>query len=472
MIIFRKIKAPFTTYSLHRKSWRFIASSLLCTVYALSIACSTYAEQGSVSIDSFNVIKTSPESVDIELIGSNDGTLGQICLETTSKSKDGSVLNNVFPSVVVPVGQKMHFPAQVIRPPGLDEQQTDFLIIRVSPCGKDIFLRHKFNWPFVWPKISEKSSSVPANDFAELNKFSSWWAFQENFEEEDFAALDALVEKWNTPKERDDDGDWKLGGFMVAFYFPPQTEDWRRSLQRIQKWRKFNPRSAGAAIIEARYWASYAKHIRGNENNQEVDPVSTRVFLKHMKLAEQILKKSKEFASHNPLWYETYLDIAIDTKRDDKFIANLIEEGIQKHPYYRSLYADLAHYWSPTNGNKADWEKIDALVKQAVTLTSGIDGVANYAWLYAQISSQQKVEVDILRESLVSWVKMRESFEDLVKRYPSANNLNKFAAFACRAGDKDAFLSVRPRIQSHIVLAMWPSNYSIDLCDHRFMQYS
>jgi hypothetical protein len=64
---------------------------------------------------------------------------------------------------------------------------------------------------------------------------------------------------------------------------------------------------------------------------------------------------------------------------------------------------------------------------------------------------------------------MKRGFEDIIRRSPhSAWNINNFAAFACMAGDKQTFQSLRFRIGKTIMPDAWPSNYSLDLCEHKF----
>lgn len=429
-------------------------------------------KQKNVSIDSFRVVNTGPDSADIELVGSNDGSQGQLCLGASAKSRDGIVRSEGFPPYVLPVGQPFHIPAKVMRPSGSEPLHTDALAVIVYPCGKEIILSRIFDWPYDWPARAENPSAGKTTGNAGPIANKPWQIFFQDLNELDFASLDALMERWNNPNERDQNGEWKLDGFRDALNYTAQNSDWHGDLERIQKWRKFNPKSPGAAIAEAKYWVAYAWHIRGYEYNSDVDPVAIKVFHQRMSRAEQVLKESRGYAAHNPLWYETYLEISVDDKRDDEFITQLFEEGIRKYPYFQPLYAGMAKRWSPWSGENADWKKVDELVNQAATLTKPRDGDIDYALLYAQINDRQKIEFDLFQDSLASWPRMRDSFEEWVKRYPSDDNFNQFAAYACRAGDKEAYLGIRPKIQGHIVRGKWPSNYSIDLCDHRFMQYS
>lgn len=458
--------------------WRCAVVVGLLACLALS-ARPGWAAQSGVSIESFRVVKTDPAYVEIELVGSNDGSQGELSLAARVKSKDGSVRSVAFEPVSFPAGQTVHVSVRAIRPAGLHSSRTDTLMVLVYQPNTSPLLRAKFEWHHLWPAISAAASEMSFGDMiindADLSKQAQEWAiFHDNLEEEDFAALDLLMEKWNTPKERDQNGDWKLDGYRLVLGEATDRSALEGKLQRILRWKKANPKSAGAAIAEARYWAGYAWRVRGCrcKEGSDVDPVAMKVFRERMQRAEQALLDAREFATGNPLWYETYLEIAIDSGYSGQFIDNLFAEAIRKHPLFQPLYVAMAGYWAPWNGSNADWEKVDTLVNLAVSLTSDTDGQDNYAWLYAQISAQHSMEVDILKDSQVSWPRMRESFKALTKRYPSADNLNEFAAFACRAGDKNTYLNVIAKIQGRIAPNKWPNNYSVDLCNRRFMQES
>ncbi len=430
-----------------------------------------FGQQSGVSIDSFHVLTANPESVSIELIGSNDGSMGALCLGALAKSKDGLVQSESFPPIILPIGQHLIIPTQVIRPQGTGKLYTDYLYVMVYSCGKETVLKAKLSWQYIWPESPSRTSrnAVVAPD--NLVASHPALAIRRNFEDEDYSALDELLGEWNNPKVRDQNGEWKLDSFRSVFLnYSDGTRDWKNDLRRITEWRKFNPKSAGGAIAESKYWIAYAWHIRGCECNVNPDPVAVKVFRKRMKKAEEILIDSKVFASNNPLWYEAYLDIAVATKRKRTFTEKLFVEGIRKHPYFQPLYFEMAKYWSPNYGGRTDWNEINKVVIKAVTLTKEIDGKANYALLYAQIDSIQKLEFDIFQDSSVLWSRMKASFDELIERYPSSDNINDFAAYACRAGDKSTYLNLRVKMKNSYEPNKWPSNYSLDMCDHTFMQ--
>jgi hypothetical protein len=166
------------------------------------------------------------------------------------------------------------------------------------------------------------------------------------------------------------------------------------------------------------------------------------------------------------------MDVAVGTKRNVQFTAKLFAEGIHRHPHFQSLYLGMANYWSPVHDGKPDWAKVDEVIGNAVALTAITDGISNYARLYKRVNDHQKLEFDLFQDSLASWPKMRDSFDELIKRYPSTENINEFASYACQAEDKVTYLRLRVQMKDHILSHMWRNNYSPDMCDHKFMLYS
>lgn len=425
-----------------------------------------------MEIESLKFVSADADAATFEITYSNDGIMEAVFLGAEVKSKDGMTRSPGYPPSILIPGQHMRAALRVIRPEGAEAQTTDLILLQVYQGGAPVFMKKRYTWPHAWPALPETSAD---RTFQELNSYSrAVQLIRANLEDEDFAALDTQVDEWNSPKQRLPNGFWKLAALPAAFNRDPQEMAWDEPLKRIQRWKQSNPRSTGAAIAEARYWMMYAWHIRGCRCKQgrQIDPVALKVFMERMRRAEQVLLDAREYAASSPLWFQTYLDIASDTRRSEDFIQKLFEEGVRKFPSYLPLYTSMAGYWAPWDGNGTDWEKLDALVNRAVAATHDTDDGDNYARIYAEISASQKIETDIMKLSLLSWQKMRSAYKGMVKRYPSMDNLNQFAAFACRAGDKETYLTLSVRIQGHVMPEMWPNNYSIDMCNHRFMQFS
>ena len=80
--------------------------------------------------------------------------------------------------------------------------------------------------------------------------------------------------------------------------------------------------------------------------------------------------------------------------------------------------------------------------------------------MYARIywfASQTQFQNAIFTDSLVTWSRMKDGFEDIIKRYPDAWNLNNYAKFACLAQDKPKTREILERADFTIVPEAWNS---------------
>ena len=65
---------------------------------------------------------------------------------------------------------------------------------------------------------------------------------------------------------------------------------------------------------------------------------------------------------------------------------------------------------------------------------------------------------------------MKAGFDDWVRHYPDSKwNLNNYARFACDAGDKEIFLTLRKQLASEKAIdrAAWDKT-RIEVCDAKF----
>jgi hypothetical protein len=302
-------------------------------------------------------------------------------------------------------------------------------------------------------------------------------AFSESFNSllktEDYSGLNALVANWNNSPKRDEDGGWIAYGLKRTLDERLHNRDWEGNLRHAKAQQKRHSKSPVAALMAAYYWTAYAWNVRGSAYAVNVDPFAKKLFLQRMKHAERILLDSKPIAAANPFWYEIYLNLAIGSGRSEQFIDSLFAEAVHRHAGHYPLYTEMADYWLPKSGAPANWAKLDQMINQAVSMNAEMDGASMYARLYNDIIQERErhLDVDPFRQGRTSWQKMRKSFDDLVRRYPTNGNFNRFAAFACRANDRDTFLRVRQKIGSQVEASKWPHNISAEMCERRFLQY-
>lgn len=462
---------------------KFARRAVLTLLFA-ALACGARSDEPtpSLQIESFKVVSADVDGAKVEFTASVSApaTVQPLFVGVTAKSRDGTIFSEGFTSALVTPGQQIHFEAIVSRPQLLEAFQTDHLIVMLfqpkqaypyySPLANA-----RLEWQHDWTARETAPKPAPEHGLVLSPKprLTTAQIFDTNLRDEDFAPLDHLLGEWNNASLRDANGDWKLWGFLAALD-NEMGWDLKASLARIRAWKKYDPHSPGAAIAEARYWYNDAWHIMGCHCHRaaEPDPVAVKIFNQRMAQAEKELLDSRSYASANPLWYQIYLDVAIDSRRDDQFIDKLFQEAVNRFPNYPSLYISMARRWTTDGPGVADWRKVEFLARLAVDLTRKTDGLQNYARIYVAIGNSLPSGEDALMGSRISWPALRASFREMIKHYPSVYNYNQFASFACRAGDKETYLTLIAELGDRVIPGMWPTNFSVELCNHHFMQSS
>ena len=78
--------------------------------------------------------------------------------------------------------------------------------------------------------------------------------------------------------------------------------------------------------------------------------------------------------------------------------------------------------------------------------------------MYARIywfASQREFDNDLFRGSKAMWPKMKAGFDDVIRRYPDAWNLNHYAKFACLAGDRSKTREVLAKLPGEPIASAW-----------------
>lgn len=435
------------------------------------------ASESNFRIDSFKLLSDDLNFVRIEISGKGKPEK-DLCLTGSAKSNDGTIYSFSHMPSLIEAGEQPGTFISVIRvtpPIGAGPRKSDVLFVLAASCvgQSNVVANKRFDWPHEWAREWPPGYGQvnPARDSALAVPEK---IFEENVLSEDFVTIDNLLKKWGQQEERDQDGDWKLSSFSKALE-TSYTQSinplyWEQSQQRIKRWKVVSPKTGGLA--EARYWLDYAWSIRGWKSASNTDPYAMKLFYQRLKKAEQALMAVRTIKDSNPVWYEMYLRVVVDMKKDTKFTESIFDEAIKTYPYYIPLYRIMTDYWADPRENLKDWKELDKLVNRATAYTFETDGDSNYARIYGALAWHKNDSENIFQNSPVSWSKMKSAFETMIKRYPSPFNLNEFAFLACQANDKTTFLTLRPRIEKQLMPELWPSNTSIDLCQQKFMQKS
>jgi len=280
--------------------------------------------------------------------------------------------------------------------------------------------------------------------------------------------LKRSVDDWNTPTCVFEDGRPKMSVFQdgLNYAFKNQS-DWSKSKARLEYLKNKFPNEAFVALAESRYWCQYAWNARGSGFASSVTPEGWKLFRERLERAEATLINTKTYSSQIPDWYVEMIIVqsALDRpeeERDKTFI-----EGTQKFKTFYPIYFTMLNYLSPKWGGS--WETVDNLVTWTVEHTQTIEGNSMYARLYWAASGGLPQGDQLFKNTRAKWKLMKKGFEDLMRRHPKSNwNLNNFAKFACQAGDKSTFLSLRKQIGANVINAAWSGDTTLDLCEAKY----
>ncbi len=278
--------------------------------------------------------------------------------------------------------------------------------------------------------------------------------------------LKRYVDEWRDLNCTLDDGRPRLSNLRLGYYQAFEREnDWSKSLAQIEYLKKRFPNADFVALAEARYWIAYAWNARGEGDAASITQEGARLMHERMEKAEKVLINSKHYADNLPVWYDEMITVQSALNRPEDERDKIFVEGVRKFPTYYPIYFTMEEFLTPKWGGS--WETIDNLVKWSVKNSIKTDGNSMYARLYWAADGDEGVR--LFKDTHASWSKMKLGFEDLMVRHPKSKwNLNNFAKFACMAGDKKTFLTLRQQIGSNVMDAAWQGNTSLDLCETKF----
>jgi hypothetical protein len=230
-------------------------------------------------------------------------------------------------------------------------------------------------------------------------------------------------------------------------------------LERVAQWRKAVPNSIFVPFAEARYAYTFAWNARGMGYASSVSDESWELFAIRLQQAEQMLLKAPTLLKDTTLWHHLLLGISLDSNRVQSKPAEVFDHAVKRFPRYFPFYETMAERLLPKWGGS--WEKVDAFVYGSSRLLEATEGKSMYARLY----------ISLLRccatpdQTRMNWTLMKESFDDLIVRYPDPIYKNLYASYACALKDKPAFSNAMARIPpGEMRPESWLDGNSYDSC--------
>ncbi len=272
-----------------------------------------------------------------------------------------------------------------------------------------------------------------------------------------FDTLNRLAEQYRISGERTPSGIWKLSLFYAGLRMPPSggsatDAQWQGAFNNALDWVRKAP-SPAASIALANLHIGYAWKIRGTGTRQTVPRGAWQPFFAQLRQADEILGASKTKASVDPQWYAEMIELAREEQWQKPAVKAIFLEGMKRGRYYNDVDNQIMQRLEPLWSGSA--REMEGFANYAADQTRDRLGEEMYTWVYWHISNGCGCVV--LGDTLADWGKMKAGFQDILKRYPSQWNVNGFAAFACRAGDRATLRSLMQRLTTP-QLAQWRQN--------------
>jgi hypothetical protein len=272
------------------------------------------------------------------------------------------------------------------------------------------------------------------------------------FAASDFAALEKMADEYRKNKSRTPSGVWKLFLFYDGLtHWLERVHDEKQITDteaKIDSWAAAYPQSPTPHITKSMALVRHAWFYRGHDYADKVPKEAWKPFHDYIAQAHANLDKYKNIADTDPQWYQTMMGIAGTEGWDRPSFDALFKEAVEHEPYYYRTYNaaldDLLPKW---NG---DWIQVDNFVDSAERSTYAKEGHSLYARLYWYIAETNS-DSNIFKDSLVSWPKMKQGFDDMIERYPDNWNLNHYLMFACLASDKPTVRTLFERLGTNVM---------------------
>lgn len=280
------------------------------------------------------------------------------------------------------------------------------------------------------------------------------------FLREEFSQLEEMSRAYRTAKNRTASGLWKLtlfySGILKAIKIHTFGKDRDLAFGELQektaRWAQAYPDSPSAQIVLSMVLIKQGWAYRGGGYAHTVKLEAWAPFYKYIALGRENLERHKAFASADPRWYETMIEIAKIEGWERERVNSLLKEALDREPLFYQTYFGALEYLLPKwHGNAKD---IEQFAQDAVKRTFKQEGRGMYARIY-WYASQTQYDNALFAQSLASWSRMKDGFDDVIARYPDAWNLNNYAKFACLAKDKPKTRELLKRSDFQIVAEAW-----------------
>lgn len=281
-----------------------------------------------------------------------------------------------------------------------------------------------------------------------------WWG--------DFDALEAANAKLKQERPARPDGASELELFRVGLSNVIHNEGKHGELylQELEaltlQWATEHPRSALAHTLYAATLVAHGWSYRGGGYVKDVPPEAWCDFHAYLGRAFDYLMAHGDVALTDSYAHATLISIGKGLSWDGKQMRAIAEDGLKRNPRDINLYFDLMITLLPKWGG--DPKRLDQFIRSATDQTRAEFGTGMYSRLYSY-AAEQEYGHTLFENSYVDWDKMKQSYKDMLERYPDSHGRrNRYAYMACLAKDKATLLALLDELGPRLDAANWGPN--------------
>lgn len=279
----------------------------------------------------------------------------------------------------------------------------------------------------------------------------------------DFESIENGYKKFCRGLDRFPDGSWYLSHFNSGLYgLFRRTPRPRVVLEKITKWQSQYPGSMAALYAEALYWKARSSVVVGEDG--AIPDGAADIFLNGIRRSYEVMEKVGEKNFDCAVWNWLMIDVLVDINSGSRKIEKFYRNSVKKYPQYHDIHFAMARKYSLRLGGSMKEYQNFAL--RVAGETASFEGMGMYARLVGLEEAGNEVPFGEELLATMYWGGLKQGYADLMQRYPlSMSIIGKYADLACRAGDKDVYLSLRQRLDGAQWLA--PMVYPVEVCDMR-----
>ena len=441
--------------------------------FSIALALSTMVQSAFVAAaraDEPTVLATTAYNAELLVEIRHEQTQqGMVQVTAALMSADGAIRSRSVGPFPVESGSRNRIGFSVPAPDGLEEQKTDYLVLKISD-GKEVS-RKLIPWRHRWPAVT----SISPPDYSKGRQAMAHGvqqrrAIESLLNEGDIQRIEGLATDWQNSSAHDRNGDASLESLVPTIFRYMERQDQTSARSRVESWKKSFPNSIVVALSEAALWAANAKKVVAALAENPNETLYLQLLESHIQRAIQSLD-SRQSPKSAP-WYEARLIIANLRDENESEIKQIYAEGVRKYPAYLPLYvqrAGSANFLNRPQHNAEYVRAIDEIANDLERNLSSQQRALHYARFIVQVDRILSPRIDVIEHKYVNWGKLKRQLIALRAAFPTQANANLLASFACRAGDKQLYMNARAHVSHGGIVDLWREGRSLDLCDHRYL---